>query len=105
MVHTLNLIFSVLMWKMGPVQDLKVLLQAIAFVENSPKRLAAYLRAFKKVMLQLKYSGPFKKRLMVDMQTNNITNNISAILSHKMLYSNKIQPTNACHRKYYQRAV
>jgi len=42
MVHTLNVIFSVLMRKMCPVQDLMVLLQAIAFVKNSLKRLAAF---------------------------------------------------------------
>jgi hypothetical protein len=72
MVHTLNVIFSVLLRKMCPVQDLMVLLQAIAFVKNFPKRLAAFDSLQESTDTAELFRSLQENTVMVDVKMNNI---------------------------------
>jgi hypothetical protein len=76
MVHTLNVVFSVLMRKMCPVQDLMVLLQAIAFVKNSPKRLVAFDSLQQITGTVELFKSLQENTVMVDVKMNNITDYI-----------------------------
>jgi len=76
MVHILNVIFSVLMMKMCPVQNLMVLLQTIAFVKNSLKRLAAYDSLQENTGTAELFGSLQDNTVMVDVKRNNITDYI-----------------------------
>jgi hypothetical protein len=61
---------------MCPVQDLMVLLQVIAFVKNSPKRLAAFDSLQESTGTVELFRSLQENTVMVDVKMNNVTDYI-----------------------------
>jgi len=64
------------MRKMCPMQHLMVLLQAIAFVKNSPKRLVAFDSLQQSTGTVELFMSLQENTVMVDVKMNNITDYI-----------------------------